>query len=97
MTPSPTSIAWLRRDLRIHDHPALTAAADEAAGGRLVVLYVLDPVLLTGRWSSPNRNAFLLDSLRALDGDLRAVGSRLEVRVGDAQSLVPPVAAEAGA
>ncbi|MEO7664451.1 MAG: deoxyribodipyrimidine photo-lyase [Candidatus Limnocylindrales bacterium] len=94
MAPSPTSIAWLRRDLRLHDHPALLAAADAAAGGHLVVLYVLDPVLLAGRWSSPNRNAFLLDSLGALDRDLRSVGSRLHVRVGNAPTVVPALAAE---
>ena len=34
----PTTILWLRRDLRLHDHPALIAAAEDAraSGGKLL-------------------------------------------------------------
>jgi deoxyribodipyrimidine photo-lyase len=36
---SPPTLLWLRQDLRLADHPALTAAA---AKGPLIVLYILD-------------------------------------------------------
>lgn len=37
--PAP-AIVWFRDDLRLHDHPALTAAAK--TGAPLVCLYVFD-------------------------------------------------------
>ena len=89
------AIVWFRRDLRLHDHPALTAAA---AGGREVVpLFVVDPRLVHGRFASPNRTWFLLETLRSLATDLAATGAPLVVRVGDPRAVVPTMAAEAGA
>ncbi|HEX5145871.1 MAG TPA: deoxyribodipyrimidine photo-lyase, partial [Conexibacter sp.] len=57
-----TAIVWLRRDLRLHDHPPLVAAL--AACERVVPAFVLDPRLLGGRVASAPRTAFLLDCLR---------------------------------
>jgi deoxyribodipyrimidine photo-lyase len=88
------AIVWFRRDLRVHDHPALTAGA---AHPRSVPLFVVDPVLLAGRFASPNRTWFLLRSLASLRTDLRARGSDLVVRVGDPREIVPAVALAAGA
>lgn len=89
------SILWLRRDLRLHDHPALTAAL---AGGRSVVpLYVLDEALLAGRWASPNRAWFLAGCLRDLGAALEARGGRLLVLRGRPADLVPAVARAFGA
>jgi deoxyribodipyrimidine photo-lyase len=49
-----TAIVWFRRDLRVHDHPALSAAHGEA--DRVVPVFVLDARLLdAGRFPSPNR------------------------------------------
>ncbi len=39
-----TAIVWFRRDLRVHDHPALTAAHRSA--DLIVPVFVLDPRLL---------------------------------------------------
>ncbi|MEP6852617.1 MAG: deoxyribodipyrimidine photo-lyase [bacterium] len=86
------SVMWFRRDLRLHDHPALSAAA---AAGPVTALFVLDDVLR--RPSGGPRLAFLYRSLRALDADLRAAGGRLVVRQGRPEQVVPAVAAEAGA
>jgi deoxyribodipyrimidine photo-lyase len=75
-----TAIVWFRRDLRVHDHPALAAAL----GGhdRVIPLYVLDDRLLHGRYASPARARFMLGCLRALDEALRERGSGLVVRHG---------------
>ena len=93
MDSSP-AILWFRRDLRLHDHPALTAAAEHE---RLVPLYVLDPALIGGRFASPNRVWYLLGSLAALRDGLRERGSDLVVRIGDPRAEVPAVAEAAGA
>jgi deoxyribodipyrimidine photo-lyase len=68
-------------DLRVHDQPALAAAA--ARCDQVIALFVLDQAILAGSCSSPNRIAFLLDCLRDLDGSLRERGAGLIVRRGD--------------
>lgn len=92
--PSPT-VAWFRNDLRLADNPMLTAAVD--AGRPVVALFVLDDRPLRGRWSSPNRNAFLASALRSLDAGLRERGGSLVIRRGDPAVVVPAVAGEMGA
>jgi deoxyribodipyrimidine photo-lyase len=87
-----TSVLWLRRDLRLHDHPALNAAA---ADGPVVALFVLDPRLLKPAGSA--RVAFLYRCLRALDADLRDHGGRLLVRRGDPVDALPRVVREVAA
>ena len=83
-----TSVLWLRRDLRVHDHPALHAAADD---GPVVPLIVLDPTLI----ANPDRprTAAFLHAVAALREDLHG----LIVRMGDAEQVVAQVCAEAGA
>ncbi len=90
-----TTIVWFRRDLRIHDHPALVDAITNA--DRVVPLFVLDPGLLEGRWPSANRAWYLIGCLRALDTQLRALGGYLVVRGGDPTEVVPRFAAEVAA
>jgi len=94
MTPT-TAVVWFRRDLRLHDHPALTAAA--VRHDRIVPLFVLDPRLLGGRFASPARTRFLLGSLRELSATLAELGAPLVVRVGDPAEVVPAVCASSGA
>jgi deoxyribodipyrimidine photo-lyase len=85
-----TALLWLRRDLRLADHPALLAARD--AADEVVPVFVLDDALR--RPSGPNRLAFLYRALRDLqertDGALRVVHGRPE-------TTVPRLATEAGA
>jgi deoxyribodipyrimidine photo-lyase len=85
------SIVLFTRDLRVHDHPALSAAA--GAGVDVVPLFVLDRVLLA---TSSNRARFLLESLVDLDRSLARLGSRLVVREGDVVARTLEVARAAG-
>lgn len=87
-----SALLWFRRDLRLHDHPALLAAAEQ---GPVVALFVLDDALLAS--SGPARTAFLLRSLQALDADLQQHGGALVLRRGRPEEVVPAVAREAGA
>ena len=91
-----TALVWLRRDLRVHDNPALTAA--HRAADRVVPVFVLDPRLLdAGRFPSANRAWFLLACLRELRGALRERGGQLFVRAGEPERVLPQLAREANA
>lgn len=74
-----TTLVWFRNDLRLHDHPALAAAA---AQGAVVPVFVLDERILRGRHASPNRTRFLLECLHDLRRSLQARGSDLIIRSG---------------
>jgi deoxyribodipyrimidine photo-lyase len=89
-----TAIVLFTRDLRVHDHPPLAAAA---AADRVVPLFVLDDVILGSRYASANRVGFLLESLADLRGSLRRLGADLVVRRGDPAEEVAAVAAAVGA
>ena len=81
MTKAGSSgIVWLRRDLRVRDHPALRAALDRH--DRVVPVFCFDDRLLHGRHRSGPRTQFLLECLRDLDRELRARGSGLVTRRG---------------
>ncbi len=85
-----TTVLWFRRDLRLHDNPALLDACDGASG--VLPLFVVDPRL----WepAGPSRRAYLAASLAALDESL---GGRLVVRHGDPAREVVRAAREVGA
>ena len=90
-----TTILWLRRDLRVHDHPALEAARGGA--DRLVPVFCFDDRLLRGRHASGPRTQFLLECLADLDRSLRARGSRLVIRHGRPETEIPKLAREISA
>src|SRR5262245_63445290 len=91
--PQPT-IWWIRRDVRLHDNPALARAL--AGGGPVLPLFVLDPALLGGRHhgAAARRRGFLFAGLRALDEDLRARGSRLVMRTGSPAQVLDALVRE---
>jgi deoxyribodipyrimidine photo-lyase len=81
-----TAVMWFRRDLRLHDNPALL---DAVAAGDVLGLFVIDP-LLWDQAGGPRRE-HLTASLRSLSESL---GGRLVVRRGDPVEVVPALAAE---
>jgi deoxyribodipyrimidine photo-lyase len=89
-----TSILWLRRDLRLHDHPALEAARRDE---RMIPVFCFDDGLLKGRHASGPRTQFLLECLTELDEGLRDRGSRLFVRHGPPERELTQLAQDAGA
>ena len=92
---STTALVWFRRDLRVHDHPALTAAHREC--DRVVPVFVLDPRLLGGRFPSANRAWFLHGCLAELREALRERGADLVIREGRPEEELPALARECGA
>lgn len=88
------AIIWFRRDLRLEDNPALAAAIE---GERpLIALYLLDesPVIRAlggaSKW-------WLDKSLASLGTALEARGSRLLLRRGAADDVLPALVQETGA
>ena len=93
-SPNLPVILWFRQDLRLADNPALEAAL--ATGRPIVPLFVLNEASDGRAWGAASR-WWLDKSLRALDADLRARGSRLILRRGDPAMIVPALAEELGA
>ncbi|WP_242146492.1 cryptochrome/photolyase family protein [Sphingomonas sp. BAUL-RG-20F-R05-02] len=90
---TPT-ILWLRRDLRLADQPALTAAIAE---GPVIPVYVLDDAAAGDHAMGGASRWWLHHSLAALDTALRKHGSRLILRRGDAAAVLAALAVETGA
>ncbi|MCB8989247.1 MAG: deoxyribodipyrimidine photo-lyase, partial [Ardenticatenaceae bacterium] len=80
-----TAVWWIRRDLRLTDNTALTAAL--AAAPQVLPLFILDPALLASAYVGEKRLAFLWAGLRQLDADLRQRGSYLVMRQGEATAV----------
>jgi deoxyribodipyrimidine photo-lyase len=91
----PPVLLWHRLDLRLADQPALRAAL--ASGGPVLPVYVWDPAA-EGDWA-PGRNSrwWLGRSLKALDGEYRARGSRLLFRQGETGKVLLDLARGTGA
>ncbi|MBL4928624.1 FAD-binding domain-containing protein [Fuscibacter oryzae] len=78
-------LVWMKRDLRVADHPALTHAARL---GRVLPLYILEP----DYWRLPDTSArqwdFTAESLEGLRAELAALGVTLALRSGDAVDVL---------
>jgi deoxyribodipyrimidine photo-lyase len=85
-------ILWLRRDLRLADHPALTAAV--ARGGPVIPLFIHDEVVAQ-MGAAPRFR--LGEGLRAFGDALGRAGSRLILRRGAALDVLRAVITETGA
>jgi deoxyribodipyrimidine photo-lyase len=85
-----SAVVLLTRDLRTHDQPALSAAAESAE--RVLPLFVLDDGILDTPFAAPNRVGVLLESLADLRERLPLV-----VRRGDVVAETARLAAEIGA
>ncbi|MDY7574604.1 FAD-binding domain-containing protein [Actimicrobium sp. CCI2.3] len=80
-----TRIVWFKRDLRLHDHAALTFAA---ARGPVLCLYVIEPALWAAQDVANQHYQFLLESLLELDAALARRGGSLHVAVGDVVEIL---------
>ena len=87
-------LVWFRRDLRLNDNPALSAAV--ASGRPVIPVYLLDdgaetrPIGAASKW-------WLDKSLGALAADLERRGSKLILRAGDVERTLQDLIAETGA
>jgi deoxyribodipyrimidine photo-lyase len=89
---SNPALVWFARDLRLRDHPALTAALE--GGGPAIPVFCFDDRLLEGRHRSGPRTQFLIECLADLDRRLRDRGSGLVVRRGHPERELARLARE---
>jgi len=81
---SGIQVVWFKRDLRIHDHPPLAAAA---ARGPVLPLYLVEPSLLAAPDFHSAHWTFLRSSLAELSEALARRGQPLVIRVGEAPEV----------
>ncbi len=77
-------LVWFKRDLRIRDHAALTAAA---AHGPVLCVYVYEPQLLCAVDHDPMHLGFVNENLDDLERSLRERNVTLHRRIGDVPAV----------
>jgi deoxyribodipyrimidine photo-lyase len=87
---------WFRKDLRLDDNPALSAAARDADHG-VVPFYASDPAWFARPDIAPTRVRFVLGALAELSASIAARGSRLALAHGDPAEMLPRAARAANA
>ena len=90
-----TAIVWFRRDLRLADNPALTAALQSAEA--IIPLFIDDRDSDEHWRQGAASDWWLHHSLTALDQSIADRGATLVVRQGDAQSVLTQLIDETGA
>ena len=89
-----TTIVLFRQDLRLHDHPALTAAAQR---GTVIPVFVLDDEAC-GEWSMGGASRWWLkQSLLNLASTIAQSGGELVLRQGDTLSVLSDIQSQSGA
>lgn len=81
-----TALHWFRKNLRLHDNPALCEAIKGSQD--LLAVYILPPFIPDANISA-NRWNFLIECLEDLDSGLRRIGSRLLVVQGYPAQVIP--------
>lgn len=99
MTAGPTTLVWLRRDLRLEDHAALAAALQHPESIQLV--FIFDETILSAiprpkgvAVIEDRRVAFIHAALAEIAHRLHASGAHLIVQTGDPTALIPELAAQ---
>ncbi len=89
------NIWWIQRNIRIVDNRTLSAALHENNG--LVPVFILNQKILENQHSISCKDRFLIPVLKSFDKELRLLGSKLIVRVGNPVEEIIKLAEECGA
>lgn len=81
-------VVWFKRDLRINDHRALSAAAE---CGEVLPIFVVEPDLWREADMPGRQWAFVEECLHELRQDLKTAGQSLIVRIGDVVEVLAGV------
>ena len=93
LKPAPV-ILWFRKDLRLDDNGALTAAAQ--SGRPVICLYIREPKSDRAGPLGAAQDWWLHHSLSALSKSLEAMGCQLLFRSGKAADVLRKLAQETG-
>ena len=81
-----TQVVWFKRDLRLSDHAALSAALE--AGKPTLLLYIVEPSLLQNPHYRMRHWHFISQSLADMNTRLKSVGAAIEVLEGEALNVI---------
>ncbi len=85
-----SSLCWIRRDLRLHDHAALSNATQD---GETHLVFVFDPHILKKLNSKSDRRlTFIIESLEEIEEELQKRGSSIHILYGDPVIEIPELA-----
>lgn len=93
-----TGLCWLRRDLRLYDHPALSEALKE--NDRVYVAFIFDDAILLPilkKATQDRRVQFICQSLVAVNRGLVSSGGGVILRRGNPVEIIPKLMQELGA
>lgn len=87
------ALCWIRRDLRLHDHAALSQALQENDEVQLV--FVFDPLILNKLTDKQDRRVtFIMESLQDMERTLQKRGASILIRYGNPVEEIPKLARE---
>ena len=97
----PASLVWLRRDLRLYDHAALSHALASSESVWLVFVFdttILDPLrdLKSNTLTADRRVDFIWQGISQIDAALRKQGGGLIVRYGQPTECITSLASDLG-
>ena len=78
---TPVAVVWLKRDLRLRDHAALSMAME--AHKQVLVMYVEEPSLLRDPHVSPRHQTFVRQSIMDLNQQLDGLNSKVLAVCGE--------------
>jgi len=79
------SLVWLKRDLRLEDHPPLVEAI--SAGNPILLIYILEPSLLESAQSDLRHWRFVRESILDLNKKLADYGGEVHVFFGESPAI----------
>lgn len=89
---SAKNLCWIRRDLRLHDHYALSEALK---AGHTYVVFIFDDKILKKLTNKADRRiTFIIDSLKEIETRMNKEGASLIIRYGDPVIEIPKLAEE---
>lgn len=91
MSATAVQVVWFKRDLRVHDHEPLAAAA---AQGPVLPLYLIEPSLWREADAAGRHWSFIRESLLELRQALAELGQPLIVRTGEACEVLTALVEE---
>ncbi|MEM6600439.1 MAG: deoxyribodipyrimidine photo-lyase/cryptochrome family protein [Verrucomicrobiota bacterium] len=83
-------VLWFKKDLRLHDHPALCAAVDAAHANQcpLLCLYIYEDQVIHAEDFSRRHLVFINDCLAELQASLREIGQELWTARGEVVEIM---------
>lgn len=87
-----SNLCWVRRDLRLHDHAALSKALQT---GETTIVFVFDTLILDKlEDKNDKRLTFIYQSLQEMEAEVQKKGSSIVILYGDPVTEIPKLAKE---